>query len=77
LPRDARARIRDDFAAGHVDVALVVGTEATFDYVRGYAARARARGALVVEVNPRRTQLSGEVDVRLAGRAGDILPALA
>ena len=76
LPPDACARIEDYFGAGRVDVALVVGTEATFDYVRGYAAEARARGALVVEVNPGLTQLSKDVDVRLAGRAGDILPAL-
>jgi len=76
LPRDARTRINNYFREGRVDVAFVIGTEATFDYVRSYAARARKLGALVVEVNPRRTQLSGEADVRLVGRAGDILPAL-
>jgi NAD-dependent protein deacetylase/lipoamidase len=76
LPRDARKRIKDYFTAGRIDVAFVVGTEATFDYVRGYAARARALGALVVEVNPVRTQLSGKVDVRLTGRAGNILSIL-
>lgn len=76
LPPDECARVEDYFGAGRVDVALVVGTEATFDYVRGYAAAARALGALVVEVNPGRTQLSGDVDVRLVGRAGDVLPSL-
>lgn len=76
LPPDACARVKEFFAAGRVDVAFVVGTEATFDYVRGYAEEARSRGALVVEVNPGRTQLTDAAHVRLAGKAGEILAAL-
>lgn len=64
------------FLADGVDVALVVGTEATFGYIQGFAAAARRQGALLVEVNPSRTVLSGQVDVRLEGPSGQVLPAL-
>ena len=76
LPPDACAHIEEFFEGGRIDIAFVVGTEATFDYVREYAAKARSRGALVVEVNPGTTQLTEAVDLRLVGRAGEILPTL-
>jgi NAD-dependent deacetylase len=55
------------------DVALVVGTSATFDYIREWAHKARARGALLVEVNPRVTVLTPHVDARITGNAGEVL----
>jgi len=58
------------------DVLLVVGTEATFEYIRQWALRAKARGALLVEVNPRVTSLTPDVDHRIAGEAGEALDAL-
>ncbi len=64
------------FIDGGVDVALVIGTEASFGYIQGFARAARRAGALLVEVNPSHTVLSGVVDVRLAGPAGEILPTL-
>lgn len=64
------------FIDGGVDVALIVGTEASFGYIRGFARAARQAGALLVEVNPSRTVLSGVVDVRLAAPAGEALPGL-
>ena len=73
----APLRAIDDFVAAGVDLALVVGTEASFRYVIGMALAARAAGALLVEVNPSRTALSDAVDVRLEGAAGELLLPLA
>lgn len=64
------------FIDGGVDVALVVGTEASFGYIQGMAGAARRAGALLVEVNPSRTVLSDRVDARLEGPAGEVLPML-
>lgn len=59
-----------------LDLALVIGTEASFGYIQGFAAAARRAGALLVEVNPATTVLSGLADVRLRGPAGEELPRL-
>lgn len=75
LPSEPIHRV-ETFLRGGVDVALVIGTEASFGYIQGFARAARQAGALLVEVNPSETVLSGAVDVRLAGPAGEILPAL-
>lgn len=66
----------ESFLDGGVDVAFVIGTEASFGYIQGFARAARRAGAFLVEVNPSRTVLSGVVDVRLAGPAGTVLPDL-
>lgn len=55
------------------DVALVVGTEATFGYIRDWALVARRRGALLVEVNPRETPLTPYCDARVGGNAAEVL----
>lgn len=75
LPPEPLRRV-ESFIAGGVDVALVIGTEATFPYIRTFAAAARRAGGLLVEVNPSQTVLSDRVDVRLEGAAGAVLPAL-
>jgi NAD-dependent deacetylase len=64
LPDAPIGRIRS-FLAGGVDLALVIGTEASFGYIQGFALEARRVGALLVEVNPSRTVLSDVVDVRI------------
>lgn len=64
------------FIEDGVDVALVIGTEASFVYIQGLALAARRAGALLVEVNPSRTVLSDAVDVRLEGAAGPVLEGL-
>lgn len=64
------------FLARTPDLAFVIGTEASFGYIQAIARAAREAGALLVEVNPSRTVLSGDVDVRLAGPAGEVLPDL-
>jgi NAD-dependent deacetylase len=75
LPTGPLERI-DRFIQDGVDVALVVGTEATFGYIQAFALAARRAGALLVEVNPGRTALSDAVDVRIEGTAGEVLPEL-
>jgi NAD-dependent deacetylase len=75
LPAAPLLRI-DEFLDGGVDVALVIGTEATFGYIQGFALAARRRGALLVEVNPADTPLSDVSDVKLQGPAGEVLPRL-
>ena len=73
LPADACAQIEEYFSKIVIDVALVVGTEATFDYIQNWALRAKRSGALLVEINPSRTVLTPHVDVQLEGKAGEIL----
>jgi NAD-dependent deacetylase len=75
LPAAPLARI-ERFLQDGVDLVLVVGTEAVFGYIQGYALSARAAGALLVEINPGRTVLSDAVDIRLEGPAGQLLPRL-
>jgi NAD-dependent deacetylase len=75
LPAGPIERV-ERFLAGGVDLALVVGTEATFGYIQGFALAARRAGALLVEVNPAETPISDVADVRLRGPAGEVLPRL-
>jgi NAD-dependent deacetylase len=75
LPPEPITRI-ERFLAQGVDLVMVIGTEATFGYIQGFALSAQRAGALLVEVNPGRTLLSDHVDVRLDGPAGEILPRL-
>ena len=55
------------------DVALVIGTEASFDYIRDWALRAKMRGAILVEINPRRTILTADADFQFSRKAGEVL----
>lgn len=73
LPPGPLTRIERFIQAG-VDLVMVVGTEATFGYIQGFALASRRTGALLVEINPGTTLLSDDVDVRLEGPAGEILP---
>jgi NAD-dependent deacetylase len=73
LPPDACARVDDYLHQTRVDVALVIGTEAIFGYISDWALRAKRSGALLVEINPNATVLSQYVDVKLPGKAGQIL----
>ncbi len=58
------------------DVLLVVGTSAVVYPAAGLVPLARSSGAKTVEINIEESPLSGIVDARLTGRAGDILPEL-
>jgi NAD-dependent deacetylase len=57
------------------DVCLVIGTSAVVYPAAGLAFEARRRGAFTVEINP--DSASDEVDLAIAGKAENVLPALA
>lgn len=76
LPPSACALVEDYFHRSWIDVALVIGTEATFSYICDWALRAKRSGALLVEINPSPTVLTQFVDVKLQGKAGQILEEL-
>ena len=75
LPPDLLAAA--ERAARAATLMLVAGTSAMVYPAAALPRVARAAGAYVVEINPEPTPLSAEVDERLAGPAGLILPLLA
>ncbi len=76
LPTEPLERVQE-FIDDGVELALVIGTEASFGYIQGIARLAQRAGALLVEVNPSRTVLSDVVDVRIGGAAGAVLSRVA
>ncbi|SDH37440.1 NAD-dependent deacetylase [Pseudomonas panipatensis] len=58
------------------DLVMLVGTTASFPYIVEPVLRTQARGGFTVEINPAPTELSARVDVKIVGRALDILPRL-
>jgi NAD-dependent deacetylase len=76
LPEAAVARVEHELEDRSFDLVFVVGTTASFDYIRDWALRAQAAGALLVEVNPSSSALSPNADVHLSGPAGRVLPAI-
>lgn len=74
LPPEAMRRA--DEAVASCDLFLAVGTSAVVYPAASWSARARARGAFVIEVNPEETPISDTADCSLRGRSGEILPAL-
>jgi NAD-dependent deacetylase len=51
-------RVEDFLAREPCDVAIVIGTTATFGYIMDWALRARAESGRLIEVNPDETPLS-------------------
>jgi NAD-dependent deacetylase len=76
LRHEDSLKIEEYFSRNKIDLVLVIGTEATFDYIRSYALRARAKGALLAELNPRLTPLTNLVDIHISGTAASVLPLL-
>ena len=68
---------RADRASRAAALVLVIGTSSLVYPAAALPQVARSTGAFVVEVNPEPTPLSPQVDERLAGPAGEIVPALA
>jgi NAD-dependent deacetylase len=64
-------------AAEACDLFLAVGTSATVYPAAGLADLARRKGAVIAEINPDATPMSGGVDIRIPGLAAEVLPALA
>jgi NAD-dependent deacetylase len=75
LPEDVFERACD--AAASCDLFLSVGTSSTVYPAAGLIELAYQAGACLIEVNPEPTPFSRLMDLRLAGPAGEMLPALA
>lgn len=58
------------------DVCLVVGTSAVVYPAAGLVLEAGRRGAFTAEINPEPTEVAGELDLAIAGRAEEILDEL-
>ena len=58
------------------DVFFSIGTSALVQPAAALPYRALERGAVVVEINPDETPLTGDVTFSLRGKAGEVLPAL-
>lgn len=63
-------------AAAEADVLLSIGTSGLVQPAASIPEVALQQGALVIEINPEPTPLSDAVDLRLAGSAAEVLPAL-
>jgi NAD-dependent deacetylase len=73
----AEAIERADRASRAARLVLVIGTSSLVYPAAALPQVAKSAGAYVVEINPEPTPLSAQVDERLAGPAGRIVPALA
>ncbi len=72
-PENLEAAVR---AVRHATVLLVVGTSSVVYPAAALPGMARDAGAVVVEINPEETPLSGEAHLVLRGAAGVVLPEL-
>ncbi len=72
-PEDLEAAV---YAVRAADVLLVVGTSSVVYPAAALPSTARRAGAVVVEINPEETALSGEAHLALRGPAGVVLPEL-
>ena len=75
LPEQAIGTLYDEVRKGF-EVVISIGTSASFPYIVEPLLRTRQAGGFTVEINPKRTDLSGRVNVHLQGRALDVLPEL-
>ena len=74
LPRLALATAKAAFTA--CDVAVVIGTSGLVQPAAGLARVAKRNRAVVIEINPLETALSGLADYALRGPSSVLLPAL-
>ncbi len=65
-----------DAAASRADVCLVVGTSALVHPAASLPLRTRARGGVILEVNPEETPLTRAAVVSIRGSAADVVPRL-
>ena len=75
LPEAAIDQLYAELRKGF-EVVLVIGTNASFPYIYEPVLRTHQAGGFTVEINPDRTVLSHQVDVRLEGKALDVLEKL-
>jgi NAD-dependent deacetylase len=65
---------RSQEAAARCDVMLVVGTSAVVQPAASMPVIAKEAGAVVIEINPEPTALTGRVsDYLILGKAGDVM----
>jgi NAD-dependent deacetylase len=63
-------------AAAACQVMFVIGTSSVVQPAASLPLRAARAGAKVIEINPERTPLSGEADIFVQGKAGEVLSEL-
>jgi len=63
-------------AAGEAEACLVVGTTGAVYRAAGVAHTAKAAGASVIIVDPGQTELDAIADLRLQGKAGEVVPLI-
>jgi NAD-dependent deacetylase len=72
IPQDALWRSRQ--VARDCDVMLVIGTSAVVQPAALMPVIAKESGAKVIEINPERTPLTGDIsDYLISGTAGDVM----
>ena len=75
LPMDKFNLFRGRLAEGFSAV-FSVGTSSLFPYIEAPVYHARARGTPTIEINPGRTDLSDDVDIKITARAAEALDAI-
>ena len=75
LPIGQVTRLQEELARGF-DAVFSIGTTSVFPYIAEPVLDARRRGALTVEVNPGRSEVSGVVDYRLQVGAAAAMDAV-
>jgi NAD-dependent deacetylase len=75
-PLPAEALTRAEAEADQCDVFLVIGTSSLVQPAAGLPLTAKRAGAILVEVNPAPTPLTGRADYALRAPSGVVLPAL-
>lgn len=77
LPAGALAAIEAYYNRTEPEMLFVIGTEATFDYIRNLVRQAKDLGALVVEINPAETAITPVADYVLHRPATEAFSMLA
>ncbi|TRX75991.1 NAD-dependent protein deacylase [Pseudomonas mangiferae] len=75
LPEAALETLYREMQVGF-ELAISIGTTASFPYIVEPVLQVERAGGLTVEINPGVTALSGQVDIRMEGRALDIMSQL-
>ena len=70
------ARINKFLRRGPCDVVLLIGTTATFDYIRSWALKAAGHSGWLVEIDPEQTCLSTFANHAIRRKAAEALPPL-
>ena len=65
-------RLWSEVRAGF-DVVFSIGTSSSFPYIAAPVLRAREMRIPTVEINPESTAATRSVDIKIAGRAGEVL----